>query len=283
MDVFGKLQSRAISKNLPFFAKIPGDIVWERARNQGFTSKSIDVFQTQKLTLKFWFLRYLFSYALNNSKRVIVPSDHLGSLCRIWGVQQEKITKISNSVKSPTAPDKLGFKREFDFITVSRLVSWKGIKEVIRAVALLDARLLIVGDGPERQELEELAFQLKADVVFTGESSQREIPILLRQASSFVLNSDFEATSYALLEAQAEGLIVIANAGTGSEEIISHKLNGLLCGEKTGLSLEQAMRLTLETGEEIQFMRDAARINVAKNFNIEINYKQISNLCIHDH
>jgi glycosyltransferase involved in cell wall biosynthesis len=264
-------------KRFKYVTKVPGDIVWERARNQGRTQKSIDEFNRKKW-LQTDILRHFFIYSLKKSQFVIVPSRHLGGLCVAWGVKGEKIVAINNSVStSKFFPDATKPKR-YDFIVVCRLVPWKGVNEIIDAAAELKARLLVVGNGPEREMLELRARNLQAMAEFKGNVQQDQLPQLLQAANAFVLNSNFEATSYALLEAQSSGLLVIANEMTGSEEVISHNRNGLLCGNLTGLTLMDAMKRCLEESVENSTIKSEARKNVIKNFNMEKNYRQILEL-----
>lgn len=264
-------------KRFKYVTKVPGDIVWERARNKGKTQKSIDEFNRKKW-LPTDVLRHMFTYSLRKSQFVIVPSQHLGRLCVAWGVREEKIVVVNNSVStSKFCPDTTKPKM-YDFVVVCRLVPWKGVKEIIDAAAELKATLLIVGDGPEREMLELYAHNLQFMAEFKGNVQQDQLPQLLQAANAFVLNSNFEATSYALLEAQSTGLLVIANEMTGSEEVISHNHNGLLCGNLSGLTLLDAMRRCLEDSSENSLIKLEARKNVLENFNMEKNYRKILEL-----
>ncbi len=264
-------------RRFSYITKVPGDIVWERARNKGKTQNSIDEFNRRK---RFTIdpLRYFFTYSLKKSKFVIVPSDHLRQLCLAWGVQEKRIVLVNNSVStSKFFPDSTKTPK-YDFVVVCRLVPWKGVKEVVEVAADLNARLLVVGDGPERAKLEELAINLKLKADFKGNVQQDLLPQLLQDAHAFVLNSNFEATSYALLEAQSTGLLVVANEMTGSEEVIKHNQNGYLCGKRSGLTLMDAMKRCLRQSTENSVIKLEARKNVIENFSLEKNYLRILQL-----
>lgn len=267
-------------KSFKYVAKVPGDIVWERARNQGKTSSDIDKFQSESIGLSSKFLRYLFSYSLRNANWVIVPSRHLGELCATWGVNKSHIILINNSVFIPSAPEFASNKKKFDFVTVCRLVPWKGVDEIIKSVSSLNASLLVIGDGPERESLQVLSNYLRANVTFVGEIPPEQVPKYLKQCSTFILNSNFEATSYALIEAQANGLLTISNEGTGSEEVITHNVTGFLCGVRSGIDLNLAMERALSEDESNRKMRIAARLSVEKYFNLDINFREILDLCL---
>jgi glycosyltransferase involved in cell wall biosynthesis len=119
------------------------------------------------------------------------------------------------------------------FISVGRLHVQKGHRDLIRAFKhaahqYTQSRLLIVGDGELRAELEGLArsLELQEKIFFLG--NRKDIPELLQAADIFVLSSLWEGQPIALLEAMATGLPVIATNVNGIPEIISDGQDGLL-------------------------------------------------------
>lgn len=152
----------------PYLTKVPGDIVWERARNNKKTTLDIDQFQTQKLDLKYAVFRFLFSFSLRKSQKVIVPSSNLRQLVSIWGISKENIVLIHNSIDLSKFVPSNRNNYEFDVVTVSRLVPWKGLEEVISICNILNLKLAIVGDGPMKSELEIFASKNSASVRFFG-------------------------------------------------------------------------------------------------------------------
>jgi glycosyltransferase involved in cell wall biosynthesis len=88
--------------------------------------------------------------------------------------------------------------------------------------------LLMVGDGPLRTELENLAIELRIAerVKFLG--IRDDIPDLMRAADVFALTSLSEAASLTLLEAMASGLPVVVTDVGGNPEIVRHEREGLL-------------------------------------------------------
>ncbi len=69
-----------------YIAKVPGDIVWERARNSKATDLDIEDYQSQRLSLKYRLFRILYSKSLKRARVVVVPSMGLYNLCLKWGV-----------------------------------------------------------------------------------------------------------------------------------------------------------------------------------------------------
>lgn len=256
----------------PYFTKVPGDIVWERARNVGYTRLTIDEFQNASLSWKWRFFRKLFTTSLKRSRIVVVPSKHLLNLCVRWGVKLENIRLIYNSVDTNLfAPAQE--QKSWDVITVCRLVPWKGVDQIIEACAKLDLKLCIVGDGPQRSELESLASQVGCHTKFIGNQTQIEVKQLLNKSRIFVLNSTFEATAYALIEARASGLPSIARRNTGSEEVIEHDVNGFLCDEK--FTLLDALKELLNNKDLVETFSVKGIEDSRARFNFETNFKDI--------
>jgi len=121
-------------------------------------------------------------------------------------------TRFDPSAIKRDVRQELGLSREhFVVVTVARLVPWKRVDAVIRAVAPLTQKvvLLVVGDGPERPRLEALASSLGVSdrVRFVG---RQDPPPFLAAADLFVLPSLIESLGLVYLEAMMMGLPCIA-------------------------------------------------------------------------
>ncbi len=115
------------------------------------------------------------------------------------------------------------------------LSNFRPVKRVLDAVRVfaavrreLAARLLMIGDGPDRSPAEHLARELGVaeDVLFLGKQSG--IPALLAIADLMLLPSELEAFGLAALEAMACGVPAIATRAGGVPELITDGLDGLL-------------------------------------------------------
>ena len=112
-------------------------------------------------------------------------------------------------------------------IAVCRLVPMKRVDRFIRALALARAHVpsltgIIVGDGPERAPLEELARSIPGvagGLTFVGRRS--DVPRLLRQADMLVLSSDHEGFPNVVLEAMAARLPVIATPAGDVRRVVT--------------------------------------------------------------
>lgn len=117
-------------------------------------------------------------------------------------------------------------------INVGRLVNEKGQHFLLKAFAKLDRqdwKLWLVGDGPLRGELENLAgvLRISEQVVFLG--FQKDVDYYLSQASIFAFSSVIEGYPNALIEGMAHGLAPVSyNCEAGPADIINHNENGFL-------------------------------------------------------
>jgi glycosyltransferase involved in cell wall biosynthesis len=127
-------------------------------------------------------------------------------------------------------------------VAAGRLTHQKGFDILLRAFAIARQRrpmhLIVLGEGPEKYQLEALADELgiSADVAFEGHVNN---PIAyFRRASVFVLPSRWEGLSNALLEALASGVPVVATRCPGSVELLDGGKCGSLVdvGDVKGLS-----------------------------------------------
>ncbi|CAN2170764.1 RfaG Glycosyltransferase [Candidatus Nanopelagicaceae bacterium] len=258
-----------------YVAKVPGDIVWERARNNGITKVEIDAFQNERLNLKYRIFRYLYSKSLKRARIVIVPSVGLYKLCLKWGVSESKLRLIHNSVDATSESRECVEEKKFDLITVCRLAPWKGVDELIEYAAKRKLNLLILGDGPDKARLESLASALSAKVKFAGEVAHQQVRDSLAQSKLFVLNSYYEGLPHALVEARAAGVLTVGRAGTGSEEVINDDIDGFLI--RTDRSLEETLDMALAMLSDSQSMISEAKIDSAQRFSKASNFPAILN------
>jgi glycosyltransferase involved in cell wall biosynthesis len=264
-----------------YVAKIPGDIVWERAVNSKITQLEVREFQVSRLNLKYRLFRFLFTKSILRAKVVIVPSPLLFELCLSWGVPQQKIRLVFNSVDVDFYTSNNISEKTYDCIVVNRLVAWKNVDEVIRACHALNLSLVVVGDGPEMPALRQLAKELNSNVTFVGNRTKLELLTYLHSAKIYILNSTADATAYSMLEARSCGLVAVANIKTGASEVINHGIDGFLTQATTHSELENALTVLLEkNSSELETMGQNARSSTVQSFNQEINFSQILNILV---
>jgi glycosyltransferase involved in cell wall biosynthesis len=93
-----------------------------------------------------------------------------------------------------------------------------------------DLRLMLVGEGTERDDLSELTRRLGLGdrVLFPGRIEYTDIPRYYAAADLFVMTSVTEVRPLALIEAMASGLPVVAILAPGSTDTVTHGVDGLL-------------------------------------------------------
>lgn len=153
------------------------------------------------------------------------------------GVRKGVVTFIPNGIDFEKISNSNMKSKEFDLVYMGRLKDHKNVDHLIRAVSLLKkmdvfATLQIIGDGPERKNLEALVMELNIsdNVMFHGEiESDTEVYSLMKASRLFVHPSTKEGGgSITVLEANACGLPVMAYRHENgiSEEFIDEGVNG---------------------------------------------------------
>lgn len=272
---FLEIWSASLIRRFEYVVKIPGDIVWERARNSNKTSLDILEFQNSNLDLKYRIFRTLYSSSIGRAERIIVPSKMLRNLVAEWVGNSHKIDLVYNSIKLSEFAASRSEKKKFDVLTVCRLVPWKGVADLIRTCKDLNFTLAIAGEGPEKSSLENLAKELGAPVTFLGQVLKNRMREIYALSNTFVLNSSYEGLPHALIEAKANGMLCIARAGTGCEEVITDMKDGLLIGGEMGGSLSIVLKFALSNQIDRNRLCAGAVEDVRYRFDQETNFKLI--------
>jgi glycosyltransferase involved in cell wall biosynthesis len=187
-------------------------------------------------------------------------------------VPREKLALLPN----PLNMSNLGAAVSFEaptFITVTRLVAQKGIDVLLKAAAIVFAklpawRLAIIGDGPLSDELQSLARDLgiASRVDWLGYCDD-PIPYL-RAAKFFVLTSRFEGSPNALIEAMACGLAsVVSDASPGPLELIGDDA-GLIVPVENDEATAAAM-MALATDEDLRARLGEAAIKRTEIYQVD--------------
>jgi glycosyltransferase involved in cell wall biosynthesis len=161
---------------------------------------------------------------------------------------------------------------------VGRLAPEKNVRFLLKALArpeLANAYLLIVGDGDERQSLEELASEmdLEARVRFVGQVPPADVPAYANLANLFVTASRIEMLPIAVIEALAAGLPIVGLDVYWIRHVVQPNVNGLLADCKmesfaqawAELLHNEALRRRLAegaraTGEQYDVQRTTAQM-----------------------
>ncbi len=244
-------------------AKIVGDPIWERQRNKKETTVAIRDFQKLELPWRYKLLRMVYKFSLNSYTVITCPSNELVEIVLGWGVKPP-VVYIPNGVEVLEMPKST---KEFDLVYVGRLVPWKNIDSVIEITAAASLKTLIVGSGPLEQSLKELSVKLGANCTFKGELSQSGVSTSLHQSRAFVLLSEYEGLSFALLEAMASGLPAVVSNVKGNLDVITDQVDGLVLDLRDLHSRNQELIMLLRNESKLTIMGSHARTTVESRFN----------------
>ena len=155
------------------------------------------------------------------------------------------------------------------FISVARLVPQKGLDVLIAALPRLSGAaaewpVTLVGDGPEREALEQQARDLGVSDRLRCLGFRSDPERFLAEAAVFVLPSRFEGMPNALLEAMAAGLaVIVTDASPGPLEVVEPGVSGLVVPSDDPAALAEAMQALVSDPERCRRMGAAARERIA--------------------
>ena len=159
-------------------------------------------------------------------------------------------------------------------VTVARLSAEKGIPVLLEAWRLVEerlpeARLLLVGDGPQRRDLQAQAggLGLNGSARFVGEVS--DVLPYLKASDVFVLPSRSEGMPNALLQAMAVSLPCIATNVGGIPELIEDGVNGWLVSAGDSRALAEKLLAVLRDAGERRRRGTMARQTVERHFSMD--------------
>jgi glycosyltransferase involved in cell wall biosynthesis len=268
----GRLPETVVAARLagrPVVHKAVGDWAWERARSRRWTASDFETFQRERTA---WAraARAFRSACLARVDRVLVPSRYLARWVAAWGVPESRISVVYNAVEPPAAPGRNGTRLRLPgsvrIATAARLFPEKGVEGILRAlVGIPEAGLAVVGDGPERCRLEELAAELgiAPRVAFYGAVERLRVFEILAASDLFVLNSVYEGLPHALLEAMSVGVPVLATSVGGTPEVVRDGENGRLVPPGDPASLEAALRQLVSSPAERRRLAEGAQRTAA--------------------
>lgn len=181
--------------------------------------------------------------------------------------------KIINKSKE-TSEVKLN-KQEINFVSVGRLHEQKGYSLLINAINELNINkilpnnfhLRLYGDGPQRQELEELIekFNLQNKVSLMGKVLNPYK--YLKGNDLFILPSKYEPFGLVIIEAMTLGIPVLATQNHATNKLIKHKKNGYIT-ENSQKGIYQGLKYILENQEEIELYKSNLKNYQYDNSNI---------------
>lgn len=136
-------------------------------------------------------------------------------------------------------------------------------------------KLLIVGDGEQKEKLLEQAkdYKSKQNILFLG--NRDDVKEILHITDIFILPTLGEGMSNALMEAMASGLPIITTNIPENQELIEHEKTGILVPSRNSNALAQSMEQLIANPTLCNYLGTAARISIKKHYDLPIVTKRI--------
>ena len=179
---------------------------------------------------------------LSNAEEIIVPTKKVANLLESYeveepisviptGIELDKFEQPSDEKEINALREKYGIPKEACLlISLGRLAKEKNIEELLFFLSTIKLKpyLLIVGDGPNREDLEASvkALNLEKQVRFTGMIEPEDVPKYYHMADIFVSASTSETQGLTYIEALASGLPALCRADESIENVILDGKNG---------------------------------------------------------
>lgn len=213
---------------------------------------------------------------------------------KVQAVPVSKLQTIPNGVDTQVyssskgakkkARQELGLGNEFVWLAVGRLVPQKDHENLLDALEQLGTSaftLLIVGGGPLEKKLRDRRDQsfFREKIWFCGE--HENILPFYQAADGFVMSSEFEGLSVALLEAASTGLPAVVTDVGGNAEVVIDEETGYLVPPGNPAQLAAAMRNVMDfPPDRWQLFSGAARRHVIETFRFPIVMDKWVNLYV---
>lgn len=293
----GNLFSVPLSLTLPFWLKkLKADILHfhlpnplavisyllVRPKGRVIVSYHSDIIR-QRIFMPF-FKPWLVNF-LKKSEAIIVTSpnliDNSGILkkfrqkCRVvpHGINIEQFRQTDKVLEATE-----NIRKEYGsplILFVGRLVYYKGLEFLIKAMKEIRTRLLVIGDGPLKKKLMRLSRRINVGdkIIWLGDIENERLAPFYYACDIFVLPSSIEAESFGIVQVEAFACgkpVVSTNLPTGVTFVNQHEITGLIVPPKDTQALSLAINRLLGSQELRQRYSGMARQRAEKEFTKEM-------------
>ncbi|HLP86287.1 MAG TPA: glycosyltransferase family 4 protein [Candidatus Paceibacterota bacterium] len=203
---------------------------------------------------------YAEKFAYNNADRIILTGEESKNFVTgRFSIDSNKIKIIPNYINIDLFKPLNIPKEQNRIIFIGRLEKEKNLINLFYGVKGLDVKLVVVGDGSLRAQLEDIANKEGINVIFKGNIPQSSIPEELNKSEIFILPSLYEGNPKVLLEAMSSGLACIGTDVQGINSIIKDGEDGVI-SQTDPISIKNAIIKLINDKE----LRDKIGINARK-------------------
>ena len=216
-------------------------------------------------------LKPVFGWLFSSIDHMLAPSEEIATAIRSVSSHSEPecyVNSVNTNVFRRVKPT-VGVNGTATIVCPRRLVEKNGVRYAIMAMPHIlesaPAHLYMVGPGPLRSELEQLAQELgiAGHVTFLGSQPHERMPGILSSADVILIPSLMEATSISALEAMACECVIAASKVGGLPEIIDNEVGVLF---EPGNPVDAARKVIELLGSDREEMGKAARQRVQENW-----------------
>lgn len=226
------------------------------------------------------FYRPWFAHAMRRADRVIVASPPMTAAAQLRGFDARTAVIPYGVDEARLRPSPAVLERAAALraarhgpiaLFVGRMVPYKGLDVLLKAMVAVDGTAVLVGDGPQRSGLESLAqeFGVSHKIVFAGQTGEAELLAWYYACDMFVLPSTTRAEAFGVVqtEAMACGRPVISTAlPTGVPWVNRHGETGLVVPPGDHQALARAIETLAASADLRRRMGERARQRVAEDF-----------------
>ncbi len=231
---------------------------------------------------------------MRKCQHIVIPSESMkDTLVREYGLQDHYTViptgidlKPYQQADGKSFRSKMGWNDDKVLISIGRLSKEKNWVTLLQAAQKVyrnhpELRVVIVGDGPDREALEDLAAELgiAERVTFTGELPFSDVINYLKAADIFGFASVTETQGLVTLEAMAAGLPVVAVDASGTRDIVDNGKQGFLVPNDAD-ALANPISIFFESPARIRKFR-AHALKRAKTFDVASCAKQLVDVYKH--
>ena len=231
---------------------------------------------------RLWIMRLLNQWLARRCVRIVAISDAVREfVCAVEGIPPRKVERIYYGLDAAPAPQnvadlrtELGWAGAPLIGFVGRLTGQKGVDVLLNAFAIVHralptARLLLIGDGPQRDALAVLAggLQISAAVHFAGwrEDARAQMAAL----NVLAIASRWEGFGLVTLEAMQAGVAVVASRVSALPEIVLDGETGLLVPAANAAKLAAALLALLQDPQRAMQLGENGRLRAAQLFTVK--------------
>lgn len=221
---------------------------------------------------------------------VAVAAEDRRKMIEVEGVDAETIRLVPNGIPDLAGGDGGAVRRELGIEpgapvigVVCELRAQKALQVLFEAAARLREelpalRVLVAGDGPERERLEAEVRRLGLEQTVLLLGIRRDVPALLDALDVAVLSSDYEGSPLSVLEYMAAGKPIVSTRVGGVPELVEDGRQGMLVEPRDPRAFAEAVARLLRDPAEAKRLGEAARERQRREFSLDAMVRRIEDL-----